>query len=173
MALNRCVLVGLAVALAGVQARGDDALPSAEYIIKQEQPTLGTNIPRRVSEASEIPINRTYAQLTKEEQQLVKSQYEAMADGDEPPFPVAGLKPIYVAITKVHREVMERGELSMHADIDAGGNVTGVAVYHSPDPKITRAAANILVLTKFKPAVCGGAPCKMGFPLRIVFKVDL
>ena len=167
------MLPALAGALAfAPNARGDDALPPAQYFIKQEQASTGSNIPRRVYQGSEIPINRTFAQLTSEERQLVKSQYESIADGDEPPFPANGLRPIYDAIAKIQGKLLVTGLLSMHADIDATGTVTGVSVYRSPDQKLTEAAATVLMLTKFKPAVCGGNPCKMAFPLRVTFKVD-
>ena len=173
MAACRHAVLALVAALACPQAAwSDEVLPEAQYFIKQERPTTGSNIPRRIYQGSDIPINRTYAQLSSAERQLVKSQYEAMADADEPPFPAEGLKPIYDAIAKVQGKLLEKGLLSMHADVDASGLVTGVSVYQSPDPIVTQAAASILVLTKFKPAVCGGTACKMVFPLRVTFKVD-
>ena len=44
---------------------------------------------------------------------------------------------------------------------------TAVSVFESPDPEITRVAASVLMLSKFKPAVCAGRPCAMQFPLEV------
>ena len=174
MVLHRFAFLTVAAAYIGSPtALADDRLPPAQYFIKQDEPAVGSRIPRRLVEGNQIPINRTYVQLTPEEQHLVKSQYETIADGDEPPFPVDGMKPIYEAIAKIQHKLLAKGLLSMHADIDASGKVTGVTVYQSPDPKLTEAAATVLMLTSFKPAVCSGRPCKMAFPLRVTFKVDL
>lgn len=95
-----------------------------------------------------------------------------MSPNDEPPFPVDGLPPIHEAIAEVQRRLLVHGALSMFADVDSGGGATSVSVYESPDPKLTQAAAAVLMLTKFKPAVCKGEPCRMSFPLRVAFKVE-
>ena len=112
------------------------------------------------------------AQLTDDEKRAVKSSYEAMEPLDEPPFPVVGLKPIYQAIAEVQQKLLEEGVLSMQAEVDASGVVTNVSVFKSPDNRLTQAAANVLMLTRFKPAVCRGQPCKMSFPLRVTFAVE-
>jgi hypothetical protein len=39
----------------------------------------------------------------------------------------------------------------------------------SPSPEMTQFAASVLLLTKFKPAICGGQPCKMDYPFRFAF----
>jgi hypothetical protein len=36
----------------------------------------------------------------------------------------------------------------------------------------TKSASTILLLTRFKPAICGGRPCRMEFPLLYEFKVQ-
>ena len=152
-------------------AQADEALPP-QYSIKQSESTTGTRIPRKIVQGSAIPLNRSYAQLTEDEQRLVRSQYEAMRPTDEPPFPLSGLKPIHEAIAEAQRRLLVQGALSMYADVDAQGAVTSVSVYQSPDPKLTQAAAAVLMLTRFKPAVCRGEPCKMSFPLRVTFTVE-
>jgi hypothetical protein len=40
-------------------------------------------------------------------------------------------------------------------------------------PKMTKAMASVLMLEKYKPAVCGGSPCQMQFPFRMNFHVEL
>ncbi len=166
------VASALFVASVAFAAGVDVALPAPEYSIKQSEPNTGSRIARKIVQGSAVPLNRSYAQLTDDEQRLVKSQYEAMRPLDEPPFPLEGLKPIHQAIAAVQRRLLLQGRLSMQAEVDTQGAVTGVSVYESPDPRVTEAAAGVLMLTRFKPALCRGELCKMSFPLRVTFRLD-
>ncbi len=49
--------------------------------------------------------------------------------------------------------------------------VTKVEAYEVPDPELAKFAASGLLLTKFKPAICKGAPCKMQYPLMLRLEV--
>jgi hypothetical protein len=50
--------------------------------------------------------------------------------------------------------------------------VSGVKAWGSPSPEMTKFAASVLLLTRFKPAICGGQKCRMDFPLKYLFIVD-
>ena len=54
-------------------------------------------------------------------------------------------------------------------EIDEQGDPISLAVYRSPSKAVTKLVSGIVMLSKFKPARCSGAPCKMGFPVRIAF----
>ena len=164
--------VGMAALFATLGARADEALPPARYVIRQDVPDTGTRIPRRVFTGSLIPINRRYAELTSDERRLVKSQYEAMAQGDEPPFPVDGFEPVYAAVAKVQKTLLVTGTLTLEVDVDSQGRASAVRVLASPDPKLTQAVASVLMLTRYKPAVCGANPCRMSLPISVSFSVD-
>ena len=165
-------MAGAALVAVTFCARGADELPAPIYAIKQAVPTTGSRIPRRAVTSSLIPINRRYGELTREQQELVKSRYEAMLPLDEPPYPVDGLVPLFEAVRDINRKLVAEGELSMFVEVDAQGQATSVSVMKSPDPKFTRAVASVLMLTKFKPAVCRGQPCSMGYPFRMTFTVE-
>jgi hypothetical protein len=171
-ALRWMACAALAVPLA-LPVRGADELPPPIYFLKQSIPTIGSNIPRRVTSTSRIPLNRRYADLTPEEQDVVKSEYEAMRPLDEPPFPENGLLPLFEAMREIQRKLLAEGDLTMFVDVDAKGEATSVSVIKSPDARLTQAMASILMAVKYKPAVCKGQPCGMSFPLRMNFKVDL
>jgi hypothetical protein len=166
--------VGIAALGAGLAlgAFAADELPPPLYALKQSVPTIGSNIPRRVVTGSQVPINRRYGELTREEQDIVKSRYEAMMPLDEPPYPINGLVPVFEAVHEIQRKVLAQGDLSMFVDVDSQGQATSVSVMKSPDPTLTRAVAQVLMLTKYKPAVCGGKPCSMGYPFRMSFAVE-
>ena len=93
-----------------------------------------------------------------------------MGETDEPPFPLGGLKALYEPITEGQQRLMVSGTFSADVEIDAEGTPIAIAVHRSPSKAATRFVSSIVLLTKFKPAVCAGSPCRMGFPVRIAFE---
>ena len=176
MGVAVAVAVPFAAGLVGLFAtlgvRADETLPPARYTIGQDVSDTGTRIPRRVVTGSLIPINRRYAELTPDERRLVKSQYEAMAEADEPPFPVDGLEPVYAAVAKVQKILLVTGRLAMEVEVDSQGRASAVRVLASPDPKLTQAVASVLLLIRYKPAVCDAKPCRMSLPINVNFSVE-
>lgn len=164
----KAIIFIVALFLAGEAALAQGSGSSAKYSIKEGEPYTGTRIRRNVAEWV-LPFNRRYAELTAQEQGLLKSQYEAMPEADEPPFPLNGLQSIYKPIAEAHQKLLVAGDLIIDVDVDAQGQTTSVSVIKSPDPLMTRVAAAVLFSERFKPAVCSGIPCKMQFPLRIHF----
>lgn len=158
-------------ALGACAAHAQDA-PSG-YTMKQDEPTLGTNIKRNVVTHSSLPPDKTYDQLTAEEQALLKGEYEHLGAADEPPFPLHGMRPIYKALAKVQQKLRVAGDLTMFVDIDSEGHAVSVSVLQSPDTQLTQAAASVLMLQDYKPALCEGKPCRMQFPLRMKFTTSL
>ncbi len=143
------------------------------YSLKQDEPSTGTHVSRERIVGS-TPLDKRYSELTREQQDAFKSQYEQMAENDEPPFPIDGLGPLYKAIAEVHKQLLRtrfglgvNGLLALHVQVDSQGRATSVSAYRSPDPEMTKYAAAVAMLTKYKPAVCGGQPCAMVFPIRI------
>lgn len=57
--------------------------------------------------------------------------------------------------------------MTFAVDVDADGEATAVKVLLAADPQLTRTIASVLLLTKYKPAVCSGKPCAMAYPFRI------
>lgn len=163
------VLSAVLMASAVLPARAQGALPAESFTLKQSAPSLGSNI-RRENVTSSMPLNRRWADLAPEHQRSFKSQYEVMGNGDEPPFPLEGLVAIYEPLKKGMEKLGSLGSLEMHVEIDATGEAREVKVLHSPDSRMTRYAASVLMLTKYKPALCAGVPCAMAMPIRVDFK---
>jgi len=116
-----------------------------------------------------VPFDKAYAQLTAAQQARLKSAYVEMGDMDEPPFPVAGLGAIYEPITAGQQRLHASGQFRADVEVNELGEPIAIAVYRSPSKSVTRFVSNVVMLTKFKPALCSGKPCKMGFPVRITF----
>ncbi len=141
--------------------------------LREDRPRIGSKIRKDVVWSEKIPLNRTYEQLTPEQKQIVHSRYESMAPGDEPPYPLEGLKPIVSAIFKAQEKLAATGDLQLIVTVGPDGKSKEVNAYGSVDvPEMAKFAASVLYITKFKPAVCGGKPCTMEFPFYLKLKVD-
>jgi hypothetical protein len=155
-----------------VAAAGALAQPEPQNTIKGDRPPIGSMV-RKDMVTGAIAVNQSYDQLSARDKAKFNENYEHVAEGDEPPFPLKGLREILDPIRKAQAKLLVSGELSLVADVDPTGKVTSVSVFKSPDPDITKFAGQVILLTKFKPAVCAGLPCQMAFPLNMVFRVEL
>ena len=160
----------ISTTLVGTSVVAQTSLP--QYGIKEDQPRTGSIIKRNLVFGRRVPNNKRYDELTADEKASVKGYYEQMEPGDEPPFPTDGLRSIDSALLKAQAKLLISGELTLVASVDADGQVTEVKTIGSPSPEMTRFAASVLLLTKFKPALCLGQPCRMEFPFRYLFRVE-
>lgn len=147
---------------AAFPARADDA----PFTVREPEPHIGTHIPRAEG-SSFVPPDATWHELTPGQQALVRSQYEPMADGDEPPYPLHGEGALMRPIGEAHAHIADDGMLVLFIDVNSRGEATKVEVVKTPSVKMGSVAAEIAMATKFKPAVCHGQPCAMGYPFRI------
>jgi|SRR5690242_9309477 hypothetical protein len=169
MKLHGLVLVVLSMSMtATAQEAGD----GGRYKLKRDA-DFSSLYPRSgaVAEGA-LPFDKSYGEFTPAQQNRIKMDYVALAEGDEPPFPLQGLGALYRPVSKAQQKLLASGDFRADAEIDQEGNVVAVAVRQSPSEQVTKFMANILLLTKFKPAVCRGQPCQMGFPVNVTFEVE-
>ena len=160
------------VCLASAQWHGVAQTSKPEYGIREDTPRTGSMIRRYNVEGSSVPINKRYSEFTAEEKDRLNRYYETMVDGDEPPFPIDGLRPVYDAIRKAQAKLLVTGNLRLLVTVDSNGQAKEIKIIESPDPEMTRFAASILFLTKYKPALCQGQACSMDYPFGFTFKVE-
>ncbi|HEV7814910.1 MAG TPA: energy transducer TonB [Janthinobacterium sp.] len=163
------------VIVGSVGAGGDAAAAPAKaerFAVKQDDPDLGSAIRREQISGAEVPLEKSYRQLTPEQQHLVKSHYTILQEGDEPPYPLYGPVSLEKILNKGAGKLRAEGELWMSVLIDAEGKPVSVAVMKSPDPELTRFAASAMMLEKYKPAVCAGKACAMSYPLHLTFSIS-
>jgi hypothetical protein len=141
------------------------------YKMKADEPHVGTHL-KRDEAISRIPYDKTYAQLSDEDKRILRAVYEHMGPDDEPPFPIRGYKTIFKALSKIQDKLRVQGLLDIAVTVDAEGVGTSVTIYASPDPEMTRVVAALMMLEKYKPALCGGKPCVQEFPLRAKFTMS-
>ncbi len=142
-----------------------------QHTIREEAPRVGSSIRRNLAQPVNIPVNLPYERLSPADRLKFHDSYEFIAEGDEPPFPKAGLQALLKPIAEAQQRLLATGQLLLIASVSPAGEVTTVTARGSPSPEMTKFAAQILLLTPFKPAVCGGAHCAMEFPLHINFTV--
>lgn len=162
--------MAIAITLSPAPALAQAVASPSGFTLKDERPDTGSNILRDRVSGSALPYDKRYAELTPEQQRILKSAYVEMGEGDEPPFPLEGLGPLYTAIAKANQLAGAAvGKLEMDVFIDEAGQPTKVELVKSPDTRLATHVATIAMLTRFKPALCKGQPCAMGFPISILF----
>ena len=163
----RSLLQVLAVALLAGCATTEP--PKPEFGIKEDW--SGTGIRRYAVRTAGIPINKRYGELTAEQRAIILNWYEKLEPGDEPPFPAEGLKPVHEAILRGQTRALVEGQLLLLASVSSSGDVDSVKIFRSPSAPMTEYVSGVLMLTKFKPALCGGVPCRMEYPFTFTFEV--
>jgi hypothetical protein len=141
------------------------------YSIKETE--TGSLIPEPVVSGISVPVDKSYEQLTPQEKLRVKSLYESMGEGDEPPYPLHGTRQLYEAAEKLQNTLGITGELALVVTVDRKGKPLKVESLRSADKEMTAAMAKVLLLEKYKPALCKGVPCQMQYPFRIKFGVSV
>jgi len=151
-----------------------DAYAEAEggRTIKQQEATTGSNIRRTLASAG-LPINKQYHELSSDQKSLLRAEYESMSESDEPPYPKNGYVAILGPMSQAQQILGDRGMLSMHVYVDSNGDATRVEIFETPSQEMAKFAAQVVMKTKFKPAVCGSTPCAMAFPVRMELRREL
>ena len=141
------------------------AFSAGTFTIAQESSlSTGTILKKNIRWESEIPLNKTYDELTQEQRAALHAMYLSLPPGDEPPFPEKGIKPIFNAVRNAQHVLHARGELNMVVTVDPDGKAIKVENFGSvQNPRMIDAAQQVLLLTKYKPGVCSGTPCTRQF----------
>ena len=168
----KTALFSLAVVLgSGVAVSCMAQSAPTDYTIREDEPHRSPRILNTVLRSESVALNKRYHELSAADRGKLHSWWESVPEGDEPPFPAHGLKPIHSAMLKAQSMLSAEGDLYLIATVDGNGDVSQVKAVGSPSPEMTKFAASVIGMTKFKPAICGGKPCQMDFPFRYKFTV--
>ena len=130
--------------------------------------SLGTMIPQAYM-TSNVPFDRTWAQLDSAQKAVVAADYESLPAGDEPPFPRYGLAHLVKPADKFFQTWSWSNGFAASVSVDSLGAVREIKVFESPNPDVTKLLAALLVNEPFKPATCGGEACARDYVLRLAF----
>ncbi len=136
----------------------------------RENELVSGSIIKDVTVTSTGSLKKRYSDLSPAEIEDIKSQYKDMPKGDEPPYPVNGMKKLMQDMATIQRSAYAEGVLYATVEVDEQGVGDHVKFYKVPDSRMTAPVAAALVNTHYKPAICSGKPCVMEFPLTIHFK---
>jgi hypothetical protein len=114
-----------------------------------------------------FPPDATYDRLTPAQKEVLRARYEAMPEGDEPPYPAEGIGPLLRPLLDSAARMHMDGWIDAIVDVDSQGKATAVSVYQSPDPLLTKLVAALMMEQRYKPGRCKGTPCAMPFSLRL------
>lgn len=148
---------------------GGTPLPStdAKYHLKRDSESVHNRLSPLVRDGK-LPFNKSYAELTPEQQRFARSAFPALQDGDVPPYPAHGMESVIRAVSKLMEIRPLEGELWMDVLIDEEGMPVSSTIRKAPDKEVANFAGNLLLISKFTPAVCGGKPCPMSYSFRMV-----
>jgi hypothetical protein len=140
--------------------------PSRQYRVTDV--FVGSILPQSIV-TGPVPFDSPYAALTAEQKAVLAQDYESLSPGDEPPFPLYGVRHLIRPLISFAENWNPVGSLVAAVEVDSKGDAVTVTVYKSPDPEITRIASSALAVEKYKPAECKGQPCRMEYLLRLDF----
>ena len=156
----------LAVAVAA--ALGAGPLAAQEMPYRVTDILTGSNLPQVVLQSS-TPVAGRYAELSAKDKAAVAGDYESLAAGDEPPYPLYGVRHLLNPVIRFADMKGPSGPMLATVMVDGQGNPGKITIYRSPDALITKLVASQLATEQYKPAVCHGQPCTMPFVLRLDF----
>lgn len=141
------------------------------YAIRE--PAAGTHLGRTAVDAY-LPPGAGWDALSDAQKNTVRANYPALEAGDEPPFPARGEGPLFKAVSLINDTLgAETGYLGVNVLVGKDGQAIRVTTYGQPSPELVKAVSNLVLIERYKPALCRGEPCEMIYPVRFNFSVDL
>ena len=116
---------------------------------------------------SSYPLNKPYRRFTEEEKAALRALYVDMPSTDEPPFPEDGLMHLIRDLGAYAFHLKQPESVSIAVTVNEAGEATSVRLLQYRNIETAKAVAYFLVKERYKPARCGGVPCKMEFPFRM------
>lgn len=164
--INKTMLAAIAAfSILGLAAAAQ-ADESAYRVLK---PVSVTGSPAAPVTYRSLPLDRSWANLSSSDVELVRNQYDGLRAHEEPPFPAGGLGQLASELSALQSQQNLRGELQALISVDAGGRVTAVKWQMSPNQSSVAGLNDILERTRFEPATCAHSACAMAFPLHVEF----
>ena len=139
------------------------------YRVPSREPGYGTRLHFNRATSEHLPFHKGYHQMTPAEQSWVRGAYPLLDKDDEPPYPINGSRNMYTQMSLAMSRFGDEGEMTLFVDVDSTGKATSASVYNTPTPELAKAAMVIVLMEKYKPALCAGKPCAMKFPISMQF----
>ncbi len=139
--------------------------------VRSDTQRTGTFI-RQSLLGARVAADKDYADLSAADKAWVRADFAPMAESDEPPYPVGGVKALTAGIVQAQVKMRLQGHLRLVAKVEADGSVSRVDAIATPDEQMGKGVAAMVMLQKFKPALCKGQPCSMDFPVNVRLSIN-
>ncbi|MFZ4878147.1 energy transducer TonB [Janthinobacterium sp. Mn2066] len=136
------------------------------YSIKHTDAPTGSNITQVAASNFIVPPQKPYADLTPEQQRIVREIYTILQDDDAPPYPLKGKAEVARAMGTLITYMRETGKVSANVSVDEQGVAQSVSVIKSPSDEVRKVVAAIFLQIKYTPGRCAGQPCAMMVPFK-------
>ena len=148
------------------------ALDKRTYRIQNTSTRVGSFIPTATGTS---PVSGArWSDLSEGEKQIVRERYTTLAEGDEPPYPIEGMRPVMAAMTGTSRvDPGFEGNVRMNVLVGVDGKPKSVTAIGKLPPEAARYMTSIVMMTFYKPAVCSGKPCEMMFPYAFHYETHM
>lgn len=119
-----------------------------------------------------VPAEKHYDEFTPDQKAKFRGQFANLAETDES-YPIAGLRPLAEEVVfELADASIGKCALFMTVHVDEQGDAKATAVYETPDARVSRVVAVVLMKAEYKPARCNGKPCSSEFPFAARFDVE-
>ena len=159
-------LISLAFAATAALIAGPLAAQDLPYRVTDI--LTGSRLPQVIL-LSSTPVAGRYDELSATDKAAVASDYESLPAGDEPPYPLYGVRHLLAPVIRFADLQGPSGPMLATVMVDGQGKPGKITIYRSPDAVMTKLVASQLATEEYKPAICHGQPCEMPFVLRLDF----
>jgi hypothetical protein len=156
-----------------IEGSAPPPVATEQYSLKSDMAPTGSNLKRDIARASTVPLNVGYDKFTPEQKRLFNSYYQALEEGDEPPYPLHGPQEFYALMAKVTGRYRASGDLKIFALVGADGRVQSVTMMGLDDEEVRKIAGQGAGLLQYKPALCRGQPCPMMYEFNLRLQTEL
>lgn len=144
-------------------------LASEKFYLKDDEVHTGTNLKDTLAVTS-LPLDAGWARMSPQLQEQVRSWFPALEEGDEPPYPEQGIKPVFKLLRDAAgRHNVTSGKIIVLVTVEADGKASSASTIGNVDDKVRYFAGVAAMAQRYKPARCHGQPCKMVFPYNFKF----
>ena len=140
-----------------------------EFFGREDTPQTGTRILAR-NTRSPVPPGANWDALTSEQKDWIRTRYQTLEQGDDPPYPVNGTSEFFKVAQAASQAFPDaRGKLRLYILVGKDGVPKSVRKAGTYNEDITRHMAAAAMAIRYKPALCHGEPCEMVYPFELNF----
>lgn len=113
-------------------------------------------------------LEKPYSEWVEMERDILRSFYDGLPKTDSPPYPVKGLSSLQSALWRLPAEA-RRGTAKVYLTVNSLGQVVGTEIVKGSSAQAAALIVEMASTIEFVPPVCAAGPCRMDFPVFVLF----